>query len=88
MVFSSRLDSVAAVLAVKGALRRAQKPRALDRSGPLQTHASLREEKQKQKILLPSPAWRFVVFAAMLPFSTKILRQETLATTIANSADP
>jgi hypothetical protein len=46
-VFSSLVDSVAAVLAVKGALRRAQKRRALDRSGPLQARAPLREEKQK-----------------------------------------
>jgi hypothetical protein len=67
-VFSSLLDSVAAVLAVKGALRRAQQRRALDRSGPLQTRAPLREEKQKQKTSPPARAGmavcRFAWFCA------------------------
>jgi hypothetical protein len=89
-LFLPSADSVAAVLAVKGALRRAQKPGApLTASGPLRTPAPLGEEKQKQKTssspLADLSGFGFCIAAL---FSTKILRQDASATTIANSVDP
>jgi hypothetical protein len=47
-VFSSRAHDFAAVLTVKGALRRARKRRALDRCGPLQGAPLWRKSKNKK----------------------------------------
>src|SRR6516162_6378253 len=68
--FPPSSDSVAAVVAVKGALRRAKKRRALDRSAPLQSRAPL-GRKSKNKRPHPPPAKRHPCFSCGALFQQK-----------------
>ena len=88
-VFSSLADSFASVLAVKGALRRARKRRALDRCGPLQEAPLGRKSKTKrpQRVFFVNTVF-FLVLRPGFVFHQKMLRQNRLGTTIANSLDP
>src|SRR5580704_464334 len=69
-LFPSFRDCFASVLAVKGALRRAKKRRALDRSGPLRTRSTMEgmrgTERHPPTRLRRFPLWENLIGYARL----------------------